>query len=199
MSAPLSREEVLFRQRLLKCCGLYPGKLDGQWGPKTDAAVNAFAAGSEQLAQQHGKFDPGSEKHIATLQLRAQEAARRFLGTVLSAGIPARVISGTRTYEEQNTLFRKGRFGNPGPVVTNARGGQSNHNFGIAWDIGIFVNGKYLKESPLYDQVPTVGLGAGIEWGGAWATFPDRPHYQLVTGRPIGVVRASFEKGTPFV
>jgi peptidoglycan L-alanyl-D-glutamate endopeptidase CwlK len=48
-----------------------------------------------------------------------------FLRTVRDAGIEARIISGTRTYTEQNTLFRQGRFGNPGPKVTKARGGQA--------------------------------------------------------------------------
>ncbi|MEO8506247.1 MAG: hypothetical protein ABI593_01300 [Betaproteobacteria bacterium] len=38
----------------------------------------------------------------------------------------------------QDAPYRQGRLGNPGPRVTNARDGQSNHNFGIAWDIGIF-------------------------------------------------------------
>src|SRR5205807_8756277 len=28
--------------------------------------------------------------------------------------------------------------------TVNARGGQSNHNFGIAWDVGILDDGKYL-------------------------------------------------------
>ena len=41
---------------------------------------------------------------------------------VLDAGINAKIISGTRTYAEQNNLFRQGRFGNPGPIVTKAKG-----------------------------------------------------------------------------
>lgn len=188
-------DEVLFLQRFLQCCGLYTARLDGKWGPKTDAAVNAFEDRTERIAAQYGRFDPRSERRIASLQPKAQEAARVSLRQILDAGIPARIISGTRTYEEQNALFRKGRFGNGGPKVTNARGGQSKHNFGIAWDIGIFDDGRYLGESPLYDRAGMVVTVPGMEWGGNWNGFKDRPHYQLATFRSISVVRASFEAG----
>jgi peptidoglycan L-alanyl-D-glutamate endopeptidase CwlK len=199
MSARLFPDDVVFRQRFLKCCGLYQGRLDGRWGPKTDAASAAFDQQIELLAQRWGRFDPGSERRIASLLPQAQEAARRSLRAVLDAGIPARIISGTRTYEEQNLLYRQGRFGNPGKVVTRARGGQSNHNFGIAWDLGVFDQGRYLGESPLYTQAGPVGRIAGVEWGGDWTDFPDRPHFQLATGAEIGAVRARFESGTAFV
>lgn len=40
---------------------------------------------------------------------------------------------GTRTVEEQNRLFAQGRTA-PGPKVTDAKGGLSTHNYGIATD-----------------------------------------------------------------
>ncbi len=64
-----------------------------------------------------------------------------------------KIISGTRTHmQEQDALYARRRTA-PGPRVTNARGGYSNHNFGIAWDIGLFRGGKYLEDSPLYREV----------------------------------------------
>jgi peptidoglycan LD-endopeptidase CwlK len=199
MSDKLSKEDVLFLQRLLKGAGFYGGALDGLWGPKTDAAVKAFEARGRELRQLHGELDARSEANLQLLHPKTQAAARVFLGKVRQAGIEARIISGTRTYAEQNKLFAQGRFGNPGPIVTNARGGQSNHNFGIAWDIGIFQNGKYLPDSPLYKKAADAGLAAGLEWGGNWTTIQDRPHYQLATGLLISVVREKFEKGQPLV
>lgn len=200
MSVSLFGGDVIFLQRFLKSAGFYTGAIDGIWGSNTDAAVTAFDARSEEIAAQLGRFDTRTERNIMTLQPRAQEAARTFLRKVLDAGINARIISGTRTYAEQNLLFKKGRFGNPPPKVTNARGGQSNHNFGIAWDIGIFeANGAYLGESPLYQKAAEVGLIEGIEWGGSWQTFKDRPHYQLATANPLRLVRQSFEDGQVFV
>jgi len=45
-----------------------------------------------------------------------------------------KLISGLRTYEEQDALYAQGRTA-PGPKVTNAPGGHSNHNFGLAFDM----------------------------------------------------------------
>jgi peptidoglycan L-alanyl-D-glutamate endopeptidase CwlK len=63
--------------------------------------------------------------------------------------------------------------------VTNARGGFSNHNFGIAFDIGLFERNEYLGESPMYKAVGTLGVELGLEWGGNWKTIVDQPHYQF--------------------
>jgi peptidoglycan L-alanyl-D-glutamate endopeptidase CwlK len=204
MSHRLFEDDVIFLQRLLKSGGLYTDTIDGIWGPNTDAAVNAFETRSTQIAASLGTFDGQTERSIHTLHLRAQEAARACLTAIRAAGINARIISGTRTYAEQNLLFRKGRFGNPPPIVTKATGGKSNHNFGIAWDIGIFAqNGAYLGESPLYNQAGPVALAAGIvglEWGGNWTSFTDQPHYQLATpGLSLSQVQQRFESGQSYI
>jgi peptidoglycan L-alanyl-D-glutamate endopeptidase CwlK len=202
MSASLTREDILFTQRLLKSQGLYTGRLDGSWGPKTDAAVTAADARANQLAAQLGTFDSRSETNIRTLNLKAQETARIFLGAFLNVtDYTVRIISGTRTYAEQNVLFAQGRGKHSGDIVTNARGGASNHNFGIAWDIGIFLNGKYRDDGPQYKKAGAVALAAttGLEWGGNWTTIIDRPHYQLVTGKAIKEVRELFENGQAYV
>ena len=198
MSNRMFGDDVLFHQRLLKSAQLYTGDLDGIWGPLTDAADKAFVARSEEIASELGRFDHRTERNVASLQLATQRAARRFMAAILESGIEARIISGTRSYEEQNALFRQGRFGHPGPRVTNARGGQSRHNFGIAWDIGIFDGGTYLGESPLYDRAAEVGLFDGIEWGGHWTSFVDRPHYQLGTGLSTSEIRTRFEAGASY-
>jgi len=201
MSYQLFSDDIVFLQRLLKSESLYTDKIDGIWGPNTDKAVTQFEAQSKAIAEQIMSFDSRSERNIQTLNLKAQSAARLFLKAVLSAGISARIISGTRTYAEQDHLYGIGRNGNPGHVVTNARGGQSNHNFGIAWDIGVFENGNYLPESPLYDQAAKTGLDAlpQLEWGGDWHSITDRPHFQLATGLSISEVRQRFEAGQAYV
>ena len=199
MSERLFEGDVLFLQRLLKSAGFYKSTLDGDWGPKTDAAVTAFDERYRALRDQLGEFDLRTEKNIQTLHPTAQEAARRFLRQVLDAGITVRILSGTRTYAEQNNLFRIGRFGDTRPKVTNSRGGQSNHNFGIAWDVGIFDDGRYLTDSPLYRRAAEIGLSPGLEWGGNWISFKDTPHYQVATGLSISQVRAKFENGEAYV
>lgn len=200
MSSPLFPNDVLFLQRLLRAEGLYLDDLDGDWGPHTEAAVQAHEAKADELRASLGAFDPRSERCIATLSLKAQREARLYLQRVLSGGLTVRILSGTRTYGEQNDLFKQGRFGNPGSVVTNARGGFSNHNFGIAWDIGVFTAaGGYLGDGPQYAQAAQLGLKDPVEWGGNWKTIVDKPHYQIKLGIGVSQLRAAFEAGNKIV
>ena len=199
MSAVLFADDIEFLQRSLCSAGFYATPFSKEFDTQTDLGEQKFFSLCEEIASQAAQFDQRSERNIRTLHPSAQRLARRFLSTVRDAGIDARIISGTRTYAEQNLLFRKGRFGNPPPRVTNAKGGESNHNFAIAWDIGIFDNGAYLPESPLYERAAEIGLVDGIEWGGNWKTFKDRPHYQLATGLTAAQVREKFEQGQAFV
>lgn len=198
MSAQLFGDDVIFQQRFLKSAGLYTGEIDGIWGPLTDGANNAFLAQSEEIAAEHGRFDQRTERNLATLQLPAQLKARHFMTAALAGDFDVRIISGTRSYAEQDALFNQGRFGNPGPIVTNAQAGESRHNFGIAWDIGIFENGAYVTEAEPYDRVAEIGLLEGMEWGGHWTSFKDRPHYQLALPLGTAEIRGRFEAGEPY-
>ena len=132
-------------------------------------------------------LDRRSETNIATLQLWVQPVARQFITALRDRGIDARIISGTRSYDEQNALYAQGRT-RPGQIVTKARAGYSNHNFGIAFDIGIFENGRYLPQSPLYAQAGPIGKSFGLSWGGDWLRFRDEPHYEL---RPVWAANLS--------
>ncbi len=200
MSLRLFPDDVLFTQRLLKAQALYAGRLDGIWGARTEAAVVEFERRTAAIRDAGGRFDARSETQLETLLLPAQSAARAFLSRVLAAGLHVRVISGTRSYAGQNALFRRGRYGNPGPVVTNARGGQSLHNFGVAWDIGVFdARGRYLRDGAAYAKAAKVGLEDGVEWGGDNARFVDRPHYQLRLGLALADVRRRFESGRAYL
>ena len=200
MALTLFKEDVVFLQRFLGCCGLYGGRLSGTWSAETDAAVTTFEGESMRIAEKLTRFDARSERNITTLQPNAQRAAREFLACVRAVGIDARILSGTRTYAEQNMLYGKGRYGNTEKRVTNAKGGHSNHNFGIAWDVGIFEKGAYLgnKLGP-YRKAAQLGLVPGLEWGGDWVSFPDLPHYQLATGQTLAATRISFESGAACV
>jgi peptidoglycan L-alanyl-D-glutamate endopeptidase CwlK len=122
--------------------------------------------------------DDRSEKAIATLLPQVQPYARALVKKAAQHGISIKVIGGLRTYEEQDELFAQGRT-KPGRIVTNARGGFSNHNFGIALDVGVFEGASYLGESPKYKAVGALGMDLGLEWGGNWKTFLDEPHFQL--------------------
>lgn len=117
--------------------------------------------------------DARSEKVIRTLHPRVQPYARCLVVAARGEGIVIVVTSGLRTYAEQDALFAQR------PKVTNARGGYSNHNFGIAFDVTIFAEGEPVWESPHYKVVGRLGQQLGLEWGGAWTTFKDEPHFEL--------------------
>ncbi len=148
--------------------------------PGTDSElVSAATLGSPPSSLQAiDRVDDRSEKAIATLLSEVQTYARALVTKAAQHGITIKVISGLRTYEEQNELFSQGRT-NPGRIVTRARAGFSNHNFGIAFDIGVFEGNKYLDDSPKYKAVGILGMDLGLEWGGNWKTIVDQPHFQL--------------------
>lgn len=201
MSALLFKTDILYSQRLLSSAGLYKGKLDGKFGNLTKAAEDEFENLYNQYAKRYGLFDLRTESVIQTLLPNAQITARRFMQLASHAPFVVKLISGTRNYTEQNILYRKR------PKVTNAKGGQSNHNFGIAWDVGIFVDGVYYTGSTFKQDKAYVDLSKIIlptlrdllTWGGNWKSIIDKPHYEITTNKSISQVRKLFEAGQPYI
>lgn len=155
---------------------------DGRAGPKTWLAIHGALTPKKvppaPIVGEDAPVDDRSEKTIATLLPEVRPYARALIHAASAQGIEIKAISGTRTYDEQNALYEQGRT-KPGSIVTNARGGQSNHNFGIAWDVGVFDGTRYLGESKQYAAVGSIGKSLGLEWGGSWKTIEDQPHWQL--------------------
>ena len=120
------------------------------------------------VAKLHPAVQPKFESFIRAAKYMAHES-----------GYDVKAISGLRTWDEQDALYAKGRT-TPGPKVTNAKAGFSNHNFGLAIDIGVFSKDgkKYHGEHPLYPELGPLGESLGLEWGGRWK-FRDEPHYQF--------------------
>lgn len=206
--------DSVFLQRFLRAGGYYKHDIDGIIGKFTNDAVDLFAADTANVKSQLGGFDARTERTIATMLVPTQRAARKFMTAmgqaVLGNGLHARLISGTRTFTEQDELYAKGRT-TPGPKVTNARGGQSNHNFGIAWDVGIFdAKGAYIdgliqpgKMSNAaveteYKKIGPVARALGLYWGGDWSK-PDRPHVQMLDNDRLDAVRDKFRNGGQIV
>lgn len=121
-----------------------------------------------------------SEKRLRQLHPALAASVRDIIDTLAAQGIVVEVVQGLRTFAEQDALFAQGRT-KPGPVVTQARGGDSNHNYGLAADLCPFVNGKPDWNAPI-SVWATIGMAAnarGLEWGGDWKKFLDKPHVQL--------------------
>jgi peptidoglycan L-alanyl-D-glutamate endopeptidase CwlK len=116
-----------------------------------------------------------------------------------------------KQYIEANNLLGKGarlRFAyvyrsnalqdklfNQKPKVTNAKGGQSIHNYGLAFDIVLLYdndgNGTFEEASwsmirdfdkdgkADWKEIVDYFKSKGWEHGGDWKTFKDQPHFQL--------------------
>lgn len=170
--------------------------VDGSPGPETWGAIHLAIVGEKApdeikstetptLAGEGTKADSRSEGNIATLLPRVRPFARALIEKAANQGIIIKVTSGTRSFAEQDQLFAQGRT-KPGKIVSNARGGFSNHNFGIAFDVTIFTGSSDPEkaktpvfESPIYKAIGALGTELGLEWGGNWKTIVDEPHFQL--------------------
>lgn len=140
--------------------------------------------GLKELLEKADKKLQGVHPVVAT-------KARQLIERAYKEGINVIITQGLRTIEEQNALYAQGRT-KPGKIVTNARGGYSYHNFGLAFDFAIMkddgsvswnVDGKWRR-------VGAIGKSLGLEWGGDWKDFKDYPHFQYTFGLSLADLRA---------
>lgn len=170
--------------------------------PPTQQVINVvpLAPGDSDLSV----IDERSAKNVATLHPKVQQFFRDWIAEcqalAKTLGYEYKAISGNRSWEEQAKIYAQGRT-LPGKIVTNAKPGYSNHNYGIAVDMGVFKNGKYLDESKpseseaFHRTAATIAEKYGIEWGGSWKTFKDYPHFEYKTGKSISQMRQLVTEG----
>ena len=91
-----------------------------------------------------------------------------------------------RTCTYRNNAMQQVYF-NKRPKITNARPGESPHNYNpsFAFDIA-FVRNRKLDWSPKYFKAFAdiiKGINLDIVWGGDWVRFKDAPHFELKNWR----------------
>lgn len=93
------------------------------------------------------------------------------------------VTCGYRSAKEQDELYAQGRS-KKGNIVTNAKGGYSQHNWGIAFDIAMNhdVDGDKKVSDDIWNEkgflaVSKLAKKVGLGWGGDWTSIKDRPHF----------------------
>jgi len=95
-----------------------------------------------------------------------------------------------RSFNVQDSLYELGRT-KKGLKVTNAKGGQSFHNYGLAFDVALldssgnvdydlFFDNKGNPSIQLLDVVQVLAIKQ-FEWGGYWMK-KDLPHFQRSYG-----------------
>lgn len=138
-------------------------------------------------------WDNDSEKIISKLHPKIRNKARAFINEAEKQGIKLKVTSGGRTYAEQDNLYAKGRT-TAGGIVTNAKAGYSWHNFFLAFDIVPIENGKMNWNSKNWKKIGALGKTFGLEWGGDWKSFIDKPHFQTIFGLTTAQARLKKSK-----
>ena len=133
--------------------------------------------GPDDGTRRRSTWDPVTDKRIAKLDPSVQGPASDFINQVeRDLGITLRVSAGYRSFAEQDALYAQGRT-TPGSIVTNARGGQSSHNHGLAIDVVEISNGNVNWDTD-WNGIANIGRSHGFSWGGDWTGFVDRPHFQ---------------------
>lgn len=140
---------------------------------------------------------------------------------LLGKGVRLRFAYTLRTHKEQDELYAQGRtklFDNSGKrlgKVTNAKGGQSIHNYSLAFDIVLLLdkNGDGVFESASWDtkadfdkdgipdwmEVTNYFKSRGWTWGGNWKSLPDAPHFEKTFGHTWQTLKAKMDKGETFI
>lgn len=127
-------------------------------------------------------------------------SANALIQRSYARGVPIVITQGLRTIAEQNALYAQGRS-KPGPIVTNARGGTSYHNYGLAFDFALLLpDGTQISwdtnrdgdKDKLADwqEVVQEAKQLGLEWGGDWKSFRDYSHLQMTFGLTTNQLRA---------
>ncbi len=95
--------------------------------------------------------------------------------------MPIKIVSGYRSHEAQNALYSQGRT-TKGNIVTNAKGGESMHNFGVAVDYAFvgstpyppITDKKWKLVNDMAEQLGFYSYGNSLKW--------DYGHLQLTLG-----------------
>jgi peptidoglycan L-alanyl-D-glutamate endopeptidase CwlK len=127
---------------------------------------------------------------------------RSALITFEARNLHVLICQGLRTVAEQDALFFKGRNKNgkiidKKSVVTNARGGHSYHNFGLAVDVvPLTAIGKadwVVNKGDDWEPMIDILKSHNLEWGGSWQGLKgDLGHFQLSGGHSISEIRTIF-------
>lgn len=118
------------------------------------------------------------------------EKARLFKLACAEQGIDIIITSTYRDHESQAALYAQGRT-KAGQVVTNAKPGQSFHNYRIAFDFAPVVNGKVpWKDAALFLRCGQIGESVGLEWAGRWTKFREAAHFQYTGGLTLKDLQA---------
>jgi len=152
-------------------------------------------------------MDSISETRIRLLHPKLRDEVTTLINQAnqqLTKHSQVRIVQGLRTFEEQTALYNQGRT-TKGKKVTNAKAGQSYHNYGLAIDFALLIDGKEISWNDKADfdldgvadwiEVVRIFKAAGWAWGGNFKTLIDMPHLEKVFGYSWEKLLAKYNAG----
>ena len=114
-------------------------------------------------------------------------------------GVHPFIDEGLRSFERSDALYAQGRT-KPGNIVTNAKGGSSLHNYGLALDFHLQVNGKDVwpnnfRADKNWMKVVEIFKKHGFTWGGDFKSIIDAPHFEMTFGYSVKQLLALKQSG----
>jgi len=142
----------------------------------------------------------GDSRSLDDLEPHVAQMARAMITAAAAEGIKLLVTFTSRSDAEQDYLYSLGRTRligrdgtryKKGQTVTNAKAGDSWHNWRRAFDVvPLKDNGTadWDNSSPAaikrWHRIGEIGKSVGLEWGGDWKR-PDMPHFQFRDGMTL--------------
>lgn len=134
------------------------------------------------------------KKNFGLLPL-VDRTALQLIELCAKENLSIRITQGLRTFAQQNALYNQPwdkkdndgdrRVDESDEKVTTLKGGDSLHNYGVAFDICFTGKDPYPTDSRKWKRVGALGKSIGLTWGGDFKTFIDRPHFELTLGYKI--------------
>jgi len=131
------------------------------------------------------------EDLIPILAIKASELSK----VIKDTGLEWVITSTWRPFHEQQALYDQGRTA-PGRIVTNAKAGESFHNYGCAFDFAVLHDEKIdWNDLPTYRRVGELGEELGLQWGGRFKGLIDLPHFQMSFGFSTSELLKIYQSG----
>jgi peptidoglycan L-alanyl-D-glutamate endopeptidase CwlK len=129
-----------------------------------------------------------ASRKLSDLHPKLITVVEKFLDICYAEKIEIIVTCTYRSNQEQDQLYAISRT-IPGKKVTNAKAGQSKHNFTLngkpaakAFDIVPLSNGKPIWDaaSPLWKRLGIIGESLGLSWAGNWTgSMRELAHFEM--------------------
>lgn len=144
-------------------------------------------------------LDQPTKSRIAELyQPFAEKMFNIYFNMYEKYGMRMRCTEGLRSYEKQQTLYDQGRKV-PGKILTNAKPGQSLHNFGLAADSCFVGNDPFLDHSfngaVMWEAFGNFVKMESLAWGRYIPGIDDLVHVENRYGMALGDLQYLMSQG----